>query len=154
MPIRPEMRDRYPENWAEVSLTVRERANQKCECRGECGADHPGGRCAAPNGEYILRHMDEPARWGFSAKTNTDEKADVRARARRYGKPIKVILTVAHLDHQPNNINDSNLRAFCQFCHLRYDRFEHARNAVKTKARKRREAAEAEGQRRMFDREP
>lgn len=33
----------------------------------------------------------------------------------------KVILTVAHLDHQPENCDDKNLKAMCQRCHNRYD---------------------------------
>lgn len=34
----------------------------------------------------------------------------------------KVILTVAHLDHQPENCEDDNLKAMCQKCHNNYDR--------------------------------
>lgn len=37
----------------------------------------------------------------------------------------KVVLTVAHLDHQPENCADENLRAGCQRCHLRYDAHHH-----------------------------
>lgn len=33
----------------------------------------------------------------------------------------RVILTVAHLDHQPENCADSNLRHWCQRCHNTYD---------------------------------
>ena len=33
----------------------------------------------------------------------------------------KVIITVAHLDHQPENCIDDNLRAWCQRCHNTYD---------------------------------
>ena len=33
----------------------------------------------------------------------------------------KIILTVAHLDHTPENCADSNLKAMCQRCHNRYD---------------------------------
>ena len=36
----------------------------------------------------------------------------------------KVILTIAHLDHDPKNwnIKDNRLKALCQRCHLAYDR--------------------------------
>lgn len=34
----------------------------------------------------------------------------------------KVILTVAHLDHQPENCDYSNLKAMCQKCHNNYDK--------------------------------
>lgn len=33
----------------------------------------------------------------------------------------KVVLTVAHLDHQPENCDLANLRAWCQRCHNTYD---------------------------------
>ena len=36
-------------------------------------------------------------------------------------KPIKIILTVAHLDHDINNNDYSNLKALCQLHHNRYD---------------------------------
>jgi hypothetical protein len=37
----------------------------------------------------------------------------------------KVVLTVAHLDHVPENCADENLKAMCQRCHLRYDQHHH-----------------------------
>jgi len=33
----------------------------------------------------------------------------------------KVVLTVAHLDHKPENCEAENLRAWCQRCHNVYD---------------------------------
>lgn len=45
----------------------------------------------------------------------------------------KVILTVAHLDHQPENCAGDNLRAMCQRCHLNYDRAHHAATRASTK---------------------
>lgn len=43
-----------------------------------------------------------------------------------HGKPhpetgSKVVLTVAHLDHSPENCEESNLAALCQKCHNSYD---------------------------------
>ena len=36
----------------------------------------------------------------------------------------RVVLTVAHLDHDPENweVTDDRLKALCQKCHLAYDR--------------------------------
>lgn len=45
-------------------------------------------------------------------------------------KKIKVILTVAHLDHNPENNDINNLRAMCQKCHNTYDR-EHRNETIK-----------------------
>jgi len=33
----------------------------------------------------------------------------------------KVVLTIAHLDHNPENNDPANLRAWCQRCHNTYD---------------------------------
>lgn len=39
---------------------------------------------------------------------------------------VRVVLTIAHLDHTPENCDPENLRALCQKCHNRYDA-EHRR---------------------------
>ncbi len=46
-----------------------------------------------------------------------------------YGTGSNAVLTVAHLDHTPENVDDSNLRAMCQGCHLHYDRDHHRETA-------------------------
>ena len=38
----------------------------------------------------------------------------------------KVVLTIAHLDHTPENCDPENLRAWCQRCHLVYDAAHHS----------------------------
>jgi 5-methylcytosine-specific restriction endonuclease McrA len=48
----------------------------------------------------------------------------------------RVVLTVAHLDHTPQNCNDGNLKALCQRCHLRYDSSHHIANAAATRRAK------------------
>lgn len=105
MPIRPENRDRYPDDWDDISRWVRfVRAGSRCECLGECGRGTHEGRC--PN-QHTL-----PA----------------------YGTGSTVVLTTAHLDHQPENCDPANLRAMCQGCHLHYDREHHAETRASTRA--------------------
>lgn len=41
------------------------------------------------------------------------------------GKPFRIVLTVMHLNHIPEDIRDENLKAACQRCHLRYDAERH-----------------------------
>jgi predicted HAD superfamily Cof-like phosphohydrolase len=41
----------------------------------------------------------------------------------------KVVCTVAHLDHVPENCDPANLRFWCQRCHNTYDRPHRQRNA-------------------------
>lgn len=55
-----------------------------------------------------------------------------------------VVLTTAHIDHDPSNCDDDNLVALCQRCHLRYDADEHARHAAETRRRKLIEAGQME----------
>lgn len=91
MPIRPENKARYPKDWPSISRRIRTmRAQNRCECVGECGDDHHG-RCTALN-----------------ANPHPITKSHV-------------VLTVAHLDHQPENCDDDNLKAMCQRCHNKYD---------------------------------
>ena len=106
MPIKPENKDRYPKDWKAISTAIRARSGGRCECEGECGLHrtHPGPRrCVELHGE--------PAKWAKG----------------------KVVLTVAHLDHTPENCDEKNLKAMCQGCHLHYDREHHAETAYRTR---------------------
>jgi hypothetical protein len=103
MPIRPENKHRYPADWPGISLATRVRAGWRCECEGECGRGTHAGRCPNLQGE--------PA----------------------YGTGSKVVLTVAHLDHEPEHCAPDNLRAMCQGCHLHYDREHHAQTRYRTR---------------------
>lgn len=114
---------RYPENWKEISLRIRERSGGQCECNGECGLHrtNPGPRrCTERNGT--------PALWAKG----------------------RIVLTVAHMGsqrddgspgdpHDKMDVRDCNLKALCQRCHLRYDIAEHVKNARATRERKRAE---------------
>ena len=110
MPIRPENRHRYPPDWPAISRRVKERAGWRCECAGECGRGTHTGRC--PN-----THL-----------------------GRAYGTGAQVILTTAHLNHQPEDVRQENLRAMCQGCHLHYD-IEHHQQTRAATLRARRSAA-------------
>lgn len=107
----------YPANWGKVSRTIRSIAGWKCE------------QCQVPNGVPL------PS-----------------------GRAGKVVLTVAHLGvpfangrpgnkHDKHDIRRENLRALCQKCHLALDMDDHIQHAKETRARKKREAARAAGQR-------
>lgn len=56
-----------------------------------------------------------------------------------------VVLTVAHLNHKPEDCSDDNLKAACQLCHNRYDQ------AHRLRSRQRRLRAERQRQGELFD---
>lgn len=112
MPISPENRALYPGDWDVTSRRLRfERAGGQCECQGECGIEHAGGRCPELDGEVH----------------------SVTGSA--------VVLTVGHIHHDPRRSADDELRAWCQRCHLRYDQPLHIANARRTASLRRIEAA-------------
>lgn len=47
----------------------------------------------------------------------------------KYHGFVKIVLTIAHLDHdeENNEVSDDRLQALCQRCHLKYDATEKAR---------------------------
>lgn len=53
---------------------------------------------------------------------------------------VRIVLTVAHLNHTPEDCRPENLRAWCQRCHNRYDAAER-RKGIQQRAR----AARASG---------
>lgn len=129
MPIRPENRARYPKDWRAISLRIRQRADGRCECTGQCGSEHESGRCGAPNGMDITRNVHEPARWLVFAEMIESGVHDLDY----WSDPVMVVLTVMHLDQTPENCADDNLLAACQRCHLRYDGKQHAATARVTR---------------------
>lgn len=109
-PVKPENRARYPLDWPAISLKIRERAEWRCECEGECRSGH------------LTRCM--------------------RAQGGRLTSGARVVLTVAHLDHAPENCDPANLRAMCQRCHLTYDANHHAQTAAATRRTRREDAGQ------------
>lgn len=123
MPINPELKPLYPADWAEISHRIRfDRAAGKCEF---CGARH--GWYRGRNGMLwepsIIAELSLLEAAGFS----------------------KIILTTAHLDHDPTNNAEENLRALCQKCHLAHDLPHHLLSRRINRERKTR-------QRRLFPR--
>ena len=101
MPIRPENKKYYGKEWQKISKYIREeRANNKCE------------NCEVEN--HSIGYRDNK---GIFHKYTVDIcNADFIP-----DKLIKIVLTVAHLDHNPKNNNYHNLKALCQKCHNSYD---------------------------------
>lgn len=109
--------NRYPKNWkSEIRPRILERANNKCE---QCGLD---------NYQIVYRgKKDGKLNW---YKSYEDALSECGILA--FKEPVKVVLTIAHLDHDETNENvkDERLMAMCQLCHLRYDAKEKYRRVI------------------------
>lgn len=110
----PMQRDLYPDDWEAIAFEVKSEANWCCE---DCG------KSCRRSGEDLLQ---------FFERLNCFPLEDL------FEHPQKWTLTVAHLDHQPQNCDRSNLKALCAPCHCRYD--------LKQMALKRRLKLERQGQ--------
>lgn len=115
MPIKPENKALYPDNWAEISHSIRvDRAKNRCE---NCGIKNHAVIRRDNDGSIIYPCQTD---WDMihsrirNAHSNMTESL-------KYHSFIKIILTVAHLDHNPQNNDPVNLKALCQKCHNNYD---------------------------------
>ncbi len=116
-------RERYPDDWDAIALQIKTEAGWKCqECGRECR------RSGETLSDFIDRVVTE------TPSQLLDEIID---------KPARFILTVAHLNHIPEDCRRENLKALCSVCHCRYD--------LKAMARKKRLKREYHGQQRLFD---
>lgn len=117
----------YPANWkTDIRPRILERAGHRCEW---CGVEN-----------YAMGARDQTGRWRDAADIPPGEGS----------KRIKIVLTIAHIDHDKTNNDDENLRALCQRCHLNHDRDHHRANAAATRRQKKQQALRAAGQMELF----
>ena len=109
----------YPLNWKEIRERILNRAGNRCEM------------CGLANHAIIRKkYRDSPGA----------QEWDMYNSMLRNGYPVyiamhrmgftKVVLTIAHLDHDKDNhqVPDDRLAAWCQKCHLKYDLPRHIEN--------------------------
>jgi len=127
MPIKPENKARYPANWKEIRAAILERAHDCCE------------QCKVPNRERIARgagrfvdtyQMNDA---NVYCSNTGEHLGRVRMSEYELKNMVDIVLTIAHLDHVPENCAQDNLKALCQRCHLRYDAEHHAETARQTR---------------------
>lgn len=116
---------RYPDNWkTEIVPFVLNRAGHSCELCGVENGKHLFSipLCVREHGKYKRRMI-----WVSSES----DAMRIQSISHRKSKIIKVVLTVAHLDHDEENhdVSYDRLKAMCQWCHLNYDAKEKYRRA-------------------------
>jgi hypothetical protein len=118
MPIRPENLARYPANWRrEIRPAILKRAQNRCE------------KCGLLNG--VIGYRDPDGTFHFLARSGYLVSYIQSLHPDKH--VFKLVVTIAHLDHTPENNDPSNLAALCQRCHLRHDAQHHAGTARTTR---------------------
>jgi len=123
MPIKPEFRHFYGKEWREITRPrILARACNACE------------RCNVPNGARVLRACGwwtpRISCWFGIPTVFAHWMSPDRIDRGEHGFPsmicreVRIVLTIAHLNHTPGDDRDENLQALCQWCHLTND-FSH-----------------------------
>lgn len=144
MPIKKELRHFYDRVWRTVTRPrILARAGNCCE------------RCRKPNHAHVETYTDSQRELRTGRKEYFMFWRDASAKEpppwiAHNGKAaafmplnlginriVKVVLTVAHLNHISGDDRDENLAALCQWCHLTHDLTHHqkSREARKDAAR-------------------
>lgn len=140
MPIKPENAARYPREWPAISCDAKERAGWRCQHDG-CSArqysvgrwlpDGAGGLAWRPHADYAKNYSEaRQMAADYSFYLFGDGPADD-------APVIVIVLTVAHLNHQPEDCRPENLAAMCQRHHLAYDAEHHRQTAYMTRRARR-----------------
>lgn len=119
MPIRPENKHRYPADWKDIRYEVLERAKHCCEF---CGVkNHAIGYRSEAYGFTDLSALGSMTTLEGTISAEVNQMNHMKFHASRGEKIITIVLTIAHLDHTPENNKKDNLKALCQKCHNKYD---------------------------------
>lgn len=118
----------YSPNWkTQVVPGIRKRANEKCE---KCGVQNHaiGYRNRWGGFEDLTQyaHRNSKKKWVVYRNKVVTPLWDILPNGRTL---IMIILTIAHLDHDPENwtVSEDRLKALCQRCHLNNDRSHNIR---------------------------
>ena len=122
-------RSRYPSEWNVISKRIRERDGNRCKA------------CRVENGTLIVRHFPTKTFMLDDGRIMDEDTGEIVANANVSSHPtgdraIRVVLTVAHLDHDSSNNAEENLAALCQLHHLRLDAEQHAASSRATRRKR------------------
>lgn len=114
---------RYPPEWDIIVSKVLIRAKCRCE------------RCGLRNKSTVYSislYVKDVSRYKSKSIWFRNKMDAEREDMYNNIKSVKVILTIAHLDHDEENwdVKMDRLMAMCQLCHLRYDAKEKYRRSL------------------------
>ena len=98
---------------------------------------YPGGSLRSPEWLAIRRAILERARHACEGAPGLHPDCRAANGAPHPETGSRVVLTIAHLDHDPTNNDPTNLRALCQRCHNAYDAPFRRANAMRRRRRER-----------------
>lgn len=108
---------KYPKDWKDIRKRILERDGHCCKV---CGVEN-----------YSMGYRDNREEFHKIQPTFQGDVDAIDAICEGF-KPIKIVLTIAHLNHDINDNSDENLAALCQLHHNRHD----VRHRVSTRREK------------------
>lgn len=121
---------KYPADWfTRIRPDILSRAGNCCE---QCGiANYSEGWRGSDGKFYAWQQVEDALELHGNDLTDT-VLSHIVTKDGTWIKMTKIVITVAHLDHDVNNNDYSNLMALCQACHLSHDKEHHAANRKDT----------------------
>ena len=123
----------YPKDWKAIRLRILERDGYCCK---ECGVGNGAVGYRDKDGKFYLWSYIEDCLENHGRDLFDDVLSNCFDKNGNPTKAIKIVLTVAHLNHDVNDNSDENLAALCQLHHLRHDIKQHKANSRETNRKK------------------
>lgn len=117
----------YHPDWKWIRRQILDQAENRCEF---CGVANYAVGLRLHDGEFLELRTEYDR---LACRTTPQD-----------GRCVRIVLTIAHLDHNIANNDPCNLRALCQRCHLRWDHEHHLRNAGTTRRKRQAHAGQLE----------
>lgn len=117
---------KYPPNWKnEIVPFILNRENNCC---GKCGVPNKSMQWRGRKWVKKTSRLGNK-RWGWSTFHYNSKQEAIDDGIEDYDVNLyqtKIVLTIAHLDHDELNheVKMDRLMAMCQLCHLKYDAYE------------------------------